>query len=163
LYAAKIKVSPESISRGLASVRWPARFQKWDERTIIDGAHNPAGTRCLVETWQEIFGSKRATVILGVLRDKDVTGICGMLAPIARQFLLPRIRSERALLPVELARILSANAASPPYSILSSIAEAIDLAQKESDPILMTGSLHFAGEALATLQGISAAYEECAQ
>ncbi len=25
----------------LPAIDWPARFQKWDERTIIDGAHNP--------------------------------------------------------------------------------------------------------------------------
>jgi hypothetical protein len=30
-------------------------------------------------------------------------------------------------------------------------------------PILLSGSLHFAGEALAHLQGVPAAFEECAQ
>src|SRR6185437_15890074 len=36
-----IAVQEEAIARGLATVDWPARFQHWDERTIIDGAHNP--------------------------------------------------------------------------------------------------------------------------
>src|SRR5881397_1507944 len=40
--AAKIDIDNKAIERGLASVDWPARFQRWDERTIIDGAHNPA-------------------------------------------------------------------------------------------------------------------------
>src|SRR4051794_23357720 len=41
IQAAKIGLDGKAIVRGLASVEWPARFQKWDERTIIDGAHNP--------------------------------------------------------------------------------------------------------------------------
>jgi folylpolyglutamate synthase/dihydropteroate synthase len=32
-----------------------------------------------------------------------------------------------------------------------------------SEPILITGSLHFAGEALATLDGSPDALEDCAQ
>jgi folylpolyglutamate synthase/dihydropteroate synthase len=37
------------------------------------------------------------------------------------------------------------------------------LARAKPDPILITGSLHFAGEVLAHLHGKSAAFEECAQ
>ena len=32
-----------------------------------------------------------------------------------------------------------------------------------SERVLVTGSLHFAGEVLATMQGVPAAYEECLQ
>jgi folylpolyglutamate synthase/dihydropteroate synthase len=48
----------------------PARFQRWDQRTIIDGAHNPAGARILAETWREMFGDQQATVVLAVLQEK---------------------------------------------------------------------------------------------
>src|SRR5262249_24954659 len=37
LRAAKIDVSDLAIARGLTAVEWPARFQAWDERMIIDG------------------------------------------------------------------------------------------------------------------------------
>jgi dihydrofolate synthase/folylpolyglutamate synthase len=50
LRAAKIDVGREAITRGLSEVRWPARFQQWNDRTIIDGAHNPAGCRVLADT-----------------------------------------------------------------------------------------------------------------
>jgi dihydrofolate synthase/folylpolyglutamate synthase len=165
-----------AIARGLESVEWPARFQRWDERTIIDGAHNPSGAKILAQTWRELFGDERATLILAVLADKDTDDICRALAPITQRVLLPKIRTERALAPEELAQILSANTpslqnASPvedsPWrartSVASSFADALDEARKESAPILITGSLHFAGEALATLQGVPAAFEECAQ
>jgi folylpolyglutamate synthase/dihydropteroate synthase len=37
------------------------------------------------------------------------------------------------------------------------------LAREKQDPILITGSLHFAGEVLADLRGQPAAFEECTQ
>src|SRR5205807_3848570 len=86
--AAKIDIEDSAIAHGLATIDWPARFQKWDERTIIDGAHNPAAAQILVETWRENFGDQRATLILAVLSDKDLRGICEALAPIADSVLL---------------------------------------------------------------------------
>ena len=41
LRATKIDADDSAIARGLAAIDWPARFQRWDERTIVDGAHNP--------------------------------------------------------------------------------------------------------------------------
>ncbi|MDP9253540.1 MAG: bifunctional folylpolyglutamate synthase/dihydrofolate synthase, partial [Verrucomicrobiota bacterium] len=163
LRAGKIAIDEDAITRGLASVNWPARFQRWDKRTVIDGAHNPAGARALAKTWQESFGSERATVILGVLRDKDVVGICRALEPITRRVLLPQIRSERALPPHELEKIINTSCSAIAPEVFPSFREALNGAQKNSAPILITGSLHFAGEALATLQGVPTAYEECAQ
>jgi dihydrofolate synthase/folylpolyglutamate synthase len=163
LRAAKIDVDDSAIAHGLASVDWPARFQKWDERTIIDGAHNPAAARTLAETWSEQFGNRRATLILAILSDKDLRGICKALVPIADSVLLPKIRSDRAASPEDLAQIISSITPSFPYSITPSIAEALELARAKPNPILLTGSLHFAGEALAHLRGEPAAFEECAQ
>jgi len=177
---AKLDVNDKAIARGLVSIDWPARFQKWDERTIIDGAHNPAAARILAQTWHEIFGDQKATLVLAVLSDKNFRGICEALAPIADSVLLPRIRSERAASPEELAKILEtilsvcragASPASnpegvrgcPTISIASSIDEAMTLARAKPNPILITGSLHFAGEVLAYLRGEPAAFEECAQ
>ena len=163
LRAAKIDIGESAIVRGLANVEWPARFQKWDERIVIDGAHNPGAARALVETWREVFGDHRATLILAVLSDKDLRGICEAFVPISNCVFLPKIRSERAAPPEDLARALSAIAPSLPYSIAPSIAHALDQARERPRPILLTGSLHFAGEALAHLRGKPAAFEECAQ
>src|SRR5262249_43521817 len=55
IHYANIQFGEKAIVRGLAAVEWPARFQKWDERTVIDGAHNPGAARVLAQTWQEVF------------------------------------------------------------------------------------------------------------
>ena len=159
--AAKIEIDDAAIGRGLATVEWPARFQCWDKRTVIDGAHNPAAAKILADSWREIFAGDRATLILAVLSDKDLRAICETLAPIAGSVLLPQIRTDRAVDPSELQKIfLNLGRES---ETAASFGEAFAKARERSAPILITGSLHFAGEALAHLQGKPAAFEECAQ
>jgi dihydrofolate synthase / folylpolyglutamate synthase len=175
--AANIQLADKAIVRGLAAIEWPARFQKWDARTIIDGAHNPGAAHILTQTWWEVFGDQKATLVLAVLSDKDLRGICEALAPIADSILLPKIRSDRAADPEVLAQFFasitsgcraSASPASnrsdcPTIAFTSTIGDALMLARAKPNPILITGSLHFAGEVLAHLHGKSAAFEECAQ
>jgi dihydrofolate synthase / folylpolyglutamate synthase len=170
-------IDDKAIACGLATVDCPARFQKWDERTIIDGAHNPAAARVLAETWRDIFSDQHATLILAVLSDKDLPGICKALAPIADSVLLPKIRSERAAPPEALAKILASirlfcragaspagnRRGCPTIFISPSVGDALRLAREKPNLILITGSLHFAGEVLAYLRGEPAAFEECAQ
>ena len=180
IHAAKIEIEDKAIARGLVSIDWPARFQKWDERTIIDGAHNPAAARVLAETWREIFGNQKATLVLAVLSDKNLRSICEALAPIADSVLLPKIRSERATPPEELAKVFESVPSNcragaspagepesirgcPTISVTPSLDKALDLARPNPNPILITGSLHFAGEVLAHLRREPAAFEECAQ
>jgi dihydrofolate synthase/folylpolyglutamate synthase len=178
--AVNVHVDEKAIVRGLAAIEWPARFQKWDERTIIDGAHNPSAARILAQTWREVFGDQKATLVIAVLADKDLRGICEALAPIAESVLLPKIRSERGAPPEALAKVLASipsvcragaspagNPESfrgcPTISITQTVAKALKLARAKPNPILITGSLHFAGEVLAHLRGQPAAFEECAQ
>jgi len=163
IHAANIQLDEKAIVRGLAAVEWPARFQRWDERTIIDGAHNPGAASILAQTWREVFSEQKATLVLAVLADKDLRGICEALTPIADSILLPQIRSERAALPEELARVVSNIAPSLPCFVTPTIEEALALARAKPNPVLITGSLHFAGEVLAHLRGEPAAFEECAQ
>jgi dihydrofolate synthase/folylpolyglutamate synthase len=163
LRAARIATPDDAIQRGLAHVDWPARFQRWDDRTIIDGAHNAAGAKVLAETWRENFGTERATIILAVLREKNIAEICRLLAPIATRFVLPQVRAERALPPAALAKELGAITPLLPHSITPSFSAALESARANPHRILITGSLHFAGEALATLSGDPDALEDCAQ
>ena len=130
---------------------------------MIDGAHNPAGARILAETWRQVFGDRRATILLAILRDKDVTGICSALAPIARRILLPSIKSERAIPPGELQRAIGAQFPGLPLALFPSLARAWNEARLDPALILICGSLHFAGEALAFLEDEPGAFEECLQ
>lgn len=159
----KISIEQSSIARGLAEVHWPARFQAWDAQIIIDGAHNPASAAVLAKTWHAEFGGERAAIILGVLSDKDIAGVWRELAPIAGELILPVARGERALAPAELEKVARQISPDLPMTMPSSFSAAIETARARRTRILITGSLHFAGEALATLGGDPSALEECAQ
>ena len=50
-----------------------------------------------------------------------------------------------------------------PTPVSSTVGDVLMLARAKPNPILITGSLHFAGEVLADLRGEPAAFEECAQ
>jgi dihydrofolate synthase/folylpolyglutamate synthase len=163
LHAANIDVAPDAIARGLAAVDWPARFQRVDERLVIDGAHNPAGARVLAQTWKQHFGDQGATVIAGMLRDKNAGDIWQELEAVAERVLLPRFQSERAMPASDLESVIRRTSPQLPVECFDSINHAIEAARKHSAMILVTGSLHFAGEVLAVLRGEPAAYEECAQ
>ena len=162
LRAAKIRVDDDAIRYGLVTLSWPARFQRCSDQVVVDGAHNPAGAAVLAKTWRDVFGDARAVIILATLRDKDAAAMVRALAPIARRFILPGSRAERALPPQELALIVRAAAPDVPVSIAESYAAAMN-ATNSAERILVTGSLHFAGEVLATIQGVPGAYEECLQ
>ena len=161
LEAAQIELKQGAVAAGLTSVRWPARFQRWDDRTVIDGGHNPAGARVLAQTWRETFGDEQAVVILAVLRDKKTSAMVDALAPIAREFVLPHARSERALQPAELEAIIRSSYPQLPTTIVPSCAAALVHARRTDRRCLLTGSLHFAGEALAFLAGHQ--LEDCLQ
>ena len=161
LRVAGVEIDDTAIIRGLLAVEWPARFQRWDQSTFIDGAHNPAAARILANTWCESFGGQLTTLVLAVLSDKDLHGICEALAPITDHVFLPNIRSERAANPQELAKILLNLGRR--CQLGGTFADALEKARARGAPILITGSLHFAGEALAHLQGKPAAFEECSQ
>jgi dihydrofolate synthase/folylpolyglutamate synthase len=161
LRAARISLSDHALDEGLANIEWPARFQIWDEQIVIDGAHNPAGARTLSRTWRETFGQDRVTIILAILHDKKVAEIIDALRPIASRFLLPQIRSERAESPANLAELMRQRDVE--HQQFVSAADAISAARKLPERILITGSLHFAGETLAILRGEPNALEESAQ
>lgn len=149
LRKASISFNQKALTEGLANVSWPGRFQMIGERVILDGAHNPAASRCLVETWREYFGDRRATIIFGGLRDKDLEGMVAILSTIATRFLSVPIRSQRAASTAEIQSIV------PKYvsaTQCDSAAQALQSAYHFDDPILVTGSLFLVGELLAILQ-----------
>jgi len=53
----------------------------------------------LVETWREIFGAEKATLVLGVLADKDARAICAALLPLAARVIAVPVRSPRTAPP----------------------------------------------------------------
>ena len=163
LKAARVDVSNPAITRGLADVQWPGRFQRIGARIVLDGAHNPDAAARLAETWREEFGAEKATLILGAMRDKDVRAVCAALRPIAGRVIAVPVQNPRACTPPELCEI--ARGIDPRWHSEPSenIAAALAAADRHGQRILIAGSLFLIGEVLAHLDPASAPPERTAQ
>jgi folylpolyglutamate synthase/dihydropteroate synthase len=76
---------------------------------------------------------------------------------------LPHARTERAIAPEELAALARAAAPSIPVDVSASFDTAFADTRASAERVLITGSLHFAGEALAALAGNPDDLEDCLQ
>jgi dihydrofolate synthase / folylpolyglutamate synthase len=154
--ARELGAGETAIRDGLARAWWPGRFQvfQYDRGClVIDGAHNPAGARALATSLHDVFGAGRVTFVLGILRDKDASGIIAALAPMAERFVLvgssnPRTTAPdalRAAVPVSVARV----------DVAASLVEALALAiRTAATPIVcVAGSLSLIGDVLRYLRG----------
>ncbi len=149
LQLTRLRVPDEAVVKGLRDVRWPGRFQQVDKQLVIDGAHNPAAARRLVETWREVHGDNRATLILGILADKDMRGICEALLPIASRVIAVPVRSDRTSTTDALVTLFMGLNPSVDCTTAPDLQTALQIARESSDRILVTGSLFLVGEALA--------------
>lgn len=72
LNAKGYQITQEAIYKGLKSVKHPCRFEYLEEHNIlIDGAHNPNGTKVLRESLDYYFPDKKIKFIFGCLNNKQ--------------------------------------------------------------------------------------------
>jgi len=149
LQLTKLRVPDEAVIKGLRDVQWPGRFQQLKNGVILDGAHNPAAARRLLETWRETFGGEPATLIIGVLADKDITAMCEALLPLAGRVITVPVRSDRSTTADQLCACFKQLSPELVCSTAKDFASALALACEDSRRVLVTGSLFLIGEALA--------------
>src|SRR5256885_13355073 len=71
----------QDIRNGLAQVQLPARFQVLPGRpaVVLDVAHNPQAARVLAENLAGMSFYPETYGVFGMLRDKDIEGVCRAL------------------------------------------------------------------------------------
>ncbi|MBO5948167.1 bifunctional folylpolyglutamate synthase/dihydrofolate synthase [bacterium] len=66
------EISKSAFEKSLQTVFWECRFEWYkDKSLIIDGAHNPSGTKLLRESLEHYFPHKKFIWIYGTLKNKD--------------------------------------------------------------------------------------------
>jgi dihydrofolate synthase/folylpolyglutamate synthase len=142
-------LSPDEVSEGLLSTRWPGRLE-WLSRTppiLVDGAHNLAGAMVLRRALQEEFTYDRLILVLGIMADKDLRGMVATLAPLAEHIILTRPRYDRAAAPEAL--LEAGGNFRQRMEVIEraegALARAREIA-RPSDLVVVTGSLYFIGE-----------------
>ena len=142
-------VSDEAVRQGLADTRWPARFEvlRRDPVFIVDGGHNPHGIRATAESLSRLFPGRKITFVTGVMADKDVEHILGLIVPLAEQFFTVRPDNPRAMDAGELAARIEAMGAKA--TTCASVQDGVDRAIQAEGPhgvACALGSLYMSGE-----------------
>ncbi len=143
---------PEAAIRcAVEQVSWPGRLElvSVDEQAVlIDGAHNAAGAAALAEFLRDTYAHS-LPVVIGAMRDKDVGSIVAPIAAVASRIVCTAVRSTRAMPPHELAAAVRAIAPGLVVETASTAREAIEMAGRGSNLVVVAGSLYLAGEVRA--------------
>ena len=142
---------PDSFARAYVPGRFDVRGP-W----IFDVAHNPDGARVLADTLRECDPPHPRRALVGVLGDKDYLGMIETLAPAVDGFVftMPDTAPERrrwnlGRLERELERLAVVHEFEPDFG------RALERVQAHAATMIVTGSFHTVGDALARLPGFA--------
>ena len=147
-----ISVSAAAIEEALATTEWPARLELIrlgnGRAVLIDAAHNPDGAKALAAYLRECHPEK-PTLVISVMRDKDVDQILAELLPVTSAVIATRAPSPRAIPEAELARHIVDRQTELGHDIaVSTIADpeaAVAAALDRSTTVCVAGSIFLAG------------------
>ena len=142
---------PESFGRAYIPGRFDVRG-KW----IFDVAHNPDGALVLADTLRDCNPPRPRHALVGVLGDKDYLGMIDALAPEVDAFVFTvpdtapeRRRWDLGRVERELGGLRVAHEFEPQF------ARALERVAVNAATVIVTGSFHTVGDALARLPGFA--------
>jgi len=145
-----LNIPDDSISRGMANVSWPGRFEllRLEPPILVDSAHNQDSAVRLRQALDDYLPDRPVILVFGASEDKDVTGMLNALKPriqqvIATQSVHPRAMEAEQV--VEVSRTLGIPA-SRAVPLETALIDALQAAGNEA-AVLITGSLFVAAGA----------------
>ncbi len=137
----------------LEGLRWPGRRDAWTQggrRWWLDVAHNPEGMKTLVAFLREsqahpVFG------VLGVMRDKDVVGVCEILANLPGVSWIATCAETPRALEAEILADHLRQAGADVVAVCPKVEEALSYVAKQPQhaQALCCGSVYLLGEVLS--------------
>jgi len=151
------ELDPEIVREGFGTVTSPGRLEvlRRNPTIIVDAAHNPHGAQALAGAVDDSFEFSRLIGVIGMLEEKDATGILTALEPVLDQVVITSPRSPRALGAEDLAdlaiEIFGEERVRCEVSLSSAIDTAVTIAEEEAMyggvGVLITGSVVLVGDA----------------
>jgi dihydrofolate synthase/folylpolyglutamate synthase len=150
LASLKYDIDLERAVPGILQAQWPGRLE-WISRNpdiLLDGAHNLSGARALSLFLAELVKKYRhVNCLMGVLGDKDVSGVFSEILPHADRVVLcrpPNWRAQDPEMNLDLARTITSDS-----RVISDPVKAYEyLLSRTSDRdlLIVCGSLYLVGE-----------------
>jgi dihydrofolate synthase/folylpolyglutamate synthase len=144
------------LAEGLGTATSPGRLQLVgvEPSVLVDAAHNPHGTRALVEALRTYFDFDEIVAVVGILADKDAGGIVEALNPLVDRFYVTQSHSERSLSVDDLADRVEGWAGEAKTRRFDDLASALASAREWAGEaprraVIVTGSITLVGEAIA--------------
>lgn len=148
----KFAIPLDEAAESVRGIRLPGRFQQvghW----IFDVAHNADGAETIAASMRLVHQERPVVALLCVLGDKDWRAMIDALAPVISRFVLtnaPTAPASRAWSVEEALRYARGRgydaSAEPDFD------RALAAAEKGAGTVLVTGSFHTVGDAMARLQ-----------
>ncbi|MBI4847231.1 MAG: bifunctional folylpolyglutamate synthase/dihydrofolate synthase [Nitrospirae bacterium] len=146
-----------SIRNSLSKIDLEGRLEVVSEAPfiILDSAHNPEASKRLSSSLKELFPDKKITIIIGIMKDKDISGILKPILEISDSIILTRPEGERAASPEEInkqaTRLIMNNIKKRHISVTltDTVGEALETAKKmrlDDSIICVTGSFYTTGK-----------------
>ncbi|MGX9135431.1 bifunctional folylpolyglutamate synthase/dihydrofolate synthase [Rummeliibacillus sp. JY-2-4R] len=134
-----IQINNEQLRRGINQAHLAGRFEQLAPNLYVDGAHNPASAKTLVETIKQEFPGQKIHFVVGILKDKDVAGVLRLLEEVGNSFTFVDVDNERAM-PAE--NICDLSHAKGKKVSTDNIIKIIDEKLDGTGIVMMTGSLY---------------------
>lgn len=158
-----INLDNPKLIKGIQTAKWPGRFEVINKEplTIIDGAHNEDGAKSLKDSLQTYLPNKKITLVIGMLKDKDIKGSLAHILPLADKVIITEPYNPRAASTKELREICKSIETDLNLNLeiqeITSVEEAVIYTQNRAtkeEVIVYAGSLYMIGSARKELRRI---------
>lgn len=144
-----LEISEEAILKGISTNLWPGRLELLSSKPLvfIDGAHNLQGSEILSAAIERYFRDKPITLVIGILNNKDISGVLHKLLPLCNRVIFTRPNNYKAMDPSLLA--IEAMPYQREVIITNTLEEAVSTvlqAPKDNEVTIFTGSLYLIGD-----------------
>lgn len=149
LVAHRYPISRKQVYRGLEKAQWPGRFEKVSDAPLfyMDGAHNEASVKRLVETLEVTFPNKQFYFVIGMMKDKAYEEMIKQVEHLAKMYILVSPDPNRGFNSEEVANDLITRGFKA--MVMPNMMNVLNYVQNEipkDDIVIQFGSLYLVGE-----------------